>query len=266
MKKVKVTSFVLMCIVCLFVFNNSVEAYSLNTLYLLDSNRYMYTVDHTSGVPTLVGQNDLGVIDIAFAPDNTLYGVNWDQLMTIDPNTGLGTIVGTVGYNSTLICLAVGPTGEIFTSDITNGDIIKIDPLTGNGTIIGTIGGGLALSGDLAFDASGILYATLKGAGVNDYLATINTSTGAASLIGDTGFERVFGLSFRNGILYGATNGGDFLSINTSTGIGSLIGSTGLTSYGMATSSPVPEPGTFILLGSGLVGFAIIGYRRRKKA
>ena len=28
----------------------------------------------------------------------------------------------------------------------------------------------------------------------------------------------------------------------------------------------VPEPGTFLLLGSGLLGLGIIGYRRRKKA
>ena len=103
-----------------------------------------------------------------------------------------------------------------------------------------------------------------------DQLITINTTTGAATVVGSLGFSIVRGLAFdpNTSTLYGVDALADqLITINTTTGAGTAVGPlgfdapTGLTFT--AAASPVPEPSTFLLLGTGLVGLA--GYGRRKQ-
>ncbi len=76
-----------------------------------------------------------------------------------------------------------------------------------------------------------VLYGTTLGPGSpggTSSLYTINPTTGATTLIGDTGFA-INGLNYYNGTLYAvqAGFGGNLLTLNTTTGAGTVIGPTG---------------------------------------
>jgi hypothetical protein len=62
----------------------------------------LYTINQTSGTPTLVG--DTGVVvsgsvgGLTFAPDGTLYAAMNDSLYKLNPGTGAATLIGTIGF------------------------------------------------------------------------------------------------------------------------------------------------------------------------
>jgi hypothetical protein len=81
---------------------------------------------------------------------------------------------------------------------------------------------------------AGVLYAVSGAGNAASSLYTVNTTTGAATLIGATGFSHVTGLDFNplTGVLYGHVsdyfNGTtQLITIDTSTGAGTSIGTTG---------------------------------------
>ncbi|MEN6577315.1 MAG: hypothetical protein ABFD90_13305 [Phycisphaerales bacterium] len=75
-----------------------------DTLYALDQYGYnLYTVDTTSAAMTLVGSTgvaygDLGVGGLATTSDGTLYAAMNDNLYSLDPATGLATLIGPIGF------------------------------------------------------------------------------------------------------------------------------------------------------------------------
>lgn len=89
------------------------------------------------------------------------------------------------------------------------------------------------------------LYGVTGAGNATSSLYTIDTTTGAATLVGATGFSHVTGLSFdpTSGVLYGHVsdtfNSGDtqLITINPLTGAGTLIGTTGIQSPDMAFRS-----------------------------
>jgi hypothetical protein len=197
------------------------------TLYMVDSSGKLYTMDHDSGTTLEIGSTG-GATDIASDCKN-LYAVNWGVFKSIDPLTGVGTVIGSIGYSTN--ALAISPiNGKIYAAGGSN--FIEIDSETGNGTHIGNYGSGFSSSGDLAFDNTGTLYATVSG---GDKLVTVDVDTGVATLIGSIGFGGVYGISFKDGVLYGVTSSGEFLTINTTTAAGTLIGTNAKNQYGLTT-------------------------------
>lgn len=83
------------------------------TLYGLLSD--LYTIDKTTGVRTLIGPIGYQIAGAEFGPDGVLYGVElslgFERLITIDTETGAGTVIGTLndGENN----LDVGTVGSI---------------------------------------------------------------------------------------------------------------------------------------------------------
>jgi len=120
--------------------------------------------------------------------------------------------------------------------------LFTIDTSTGSGTFVGclvllNLGSVSAIELNLN---SGVLYGTgsyFDGQSESIALFTINTSTGAATIIGSTGLSisngNITDLSFRNSdnILFGHFQnrnvGGELHTINTSTGAATLVGATG---------------------------------------
>src|SRR4030088_258139 len=110
--------------------------------------------------------------------------------------------------------------------DDSSGIVGRVDVPTGNVTIVGNSGAPLT---DIAFDPSGNLF------GISfTNLYRINTTTGAATLIGPTGIPGGNALVFgTNGTLFAAGNTTtNLFSVNPSTGAGTVLGNDGFFSSG----------------------------------
>jgi hypothetical protein len=121
----------------------------------------LYSVDPASGAVTTIGPITNGpcIIDIAINAVGELYGVDIvnDMLVQIDPNTGAGTVVGSVGINANY---AQGmdleeETGVLYWAAYsTSGELRIIDTNTGASTPVGAFPGG-AETDCLAFETGG---------------------------------------------------------------------------------------------------------------
>lgn len=204
-----------------------------NTLYA-SANSDLWFIDTNSGTSTYVGPIGYQGTDIAFSGTN-LFGVSFSDFLSIDPTTGNGHVIGYTGYND-VNALTIAPDGNVYAATV-SGAFIRIDKTTGSGTLIGYYGPGLGSSGDIAFRDDGVLFASIKRSGYsNSWLAVVNLVNGTATPIGDIGFPDVWGLSFKDGELYGVTNGGDILKINTSTGVGTRLNISTANFWGLSTS------------------------------
>jgi hypothetical protein len=101
----------------------------------------------------------------------------------------------------------------------------------------------------------------------NSYLYTLNTTTGAATLVGDTGTVSIGALVTQGGTLYaGVESPLSIDTINTTTALGTLVSNeSGETStfWGLAPipAAATPEPGYWTLLALGIAGLILV--RRR---
>ena len=171
-----------------------------------------------------------------------LIGVSFTgQVVNIDTSTGAGTLIGASGLTETL-SIARDPSGTLFTADSGDDRLATIDPNTGLATLgpaitgLGTFNSGVS---GLAFSAGDVLFATAFNSVGNTNLYTINTASGAATLIGLVSSTNVTDIAFsQSGTLYAwdllSTNGG-LMTVNTSTGAGTLVQS-GLTGLPTITS------------------------------
>jgi hypothetical protein len=216
------------------------RAISPNTLYMnefVSSSSRLFKVNSANAVATLVGSTFTPkVTDVAFQ-GTTLYGVTFNSFLSINPNNAQTTTIGSLGFND-INALVVNPAnGKIYgAGSAVPGRFISINPTNGRGTFIGNFGTGLSSAGDLAFK-NGVLYATLKRTGfTNSWLAKIAIATGKATLVGDIGFADVWGLSLRNGVLFGATRTGQLITINPTTGRGTFVNRNGIQQAGLTTS------------------------------
>lgn len=105
------------------------------------------------------------------------------------------------------------------------GTLGKVDVATGNVALVGNMGTVLT---DIAFSPSGALYGVSFNA-----LYSVNTSSAAATLIGNLGVTGMNALVFNaDGTLYAAGLDSKLYTVNIGTGAASSLGSTGFTSGG----------------------------------
>lgn len=155
----------------------------------------LYRIDAAAGEAHFVAATGINYLDgIAFDENDVLYGVAWDP-----PDYTLLTIDTETGAVT-----PIGPTGDIMTG-------LAFDPA--DGQLYGSVGG---------FDP------------VNpDGIYRIDKTTGAATLLGATGFGRATpDLYFdADGNMYGIKGGGqspnNLIAIDKTTGAGSVVGSIG---------------------------------------
>ncbi len=125
----------------------------------------------------------------------TLFGTDAfnGNLITINPSTGVASLVGSLGVGP-IPSLAVDPeTGVIYAGGGGGSpQIYTVNPTTGAATLLGDTGLGFAAVGGLDFNnVGGTLYAAVNIAGAGgtgaDHLAIINKTTGAATVVGPFG-------------------------------------------------------------------------------
>lgn len=150
------------------------------------------------------------------AAAGTLTGVDLtntaiNQFIEIDTTTGAGTSVVTFSSRNNVGKIAFAPDGQLFATKRGSSDntLMTVDPATGDVTDIGNASGIVSL-GDLAFNSGGTLFSygavpSSEGGALN--LLTIDTATGAATLVGETGLGGMNGLAFSStGTLYGLSS------------------------------------------------------------
>jgi len=174
--------------------------------------------------------------DIAISPDGQLWGCTFDALYTIDPETADTTWAADL--DETLHGLTFISDGRM----VGAGDgVWIIDPVTGvvSDTLVSP--GEYSTSGDIVGLPDGLLYWTIWGSdyGEPDRLAVVDPDGGMA-VRGEVEVDRVFGLGFAYGDLYGFTDAGDWVEINADLGglrrQGPLPGNDG---WWGATTNPV---------------------------
>jgi hypothetical protein len=192
------------------------------------------------------------VTDIAIDKDGHMTGVTFVELLSIDVATAECKVIAPVSNGSSLNGLSwIRTEGgeEILAATGNNGTILRIDPATGTSTVIGNLAMDQRSSGDLVSVANYGTLITLRGDGPNaaisggsDLLARIDPVTGAATVIGPTGFKHVYGIGFWGNRVFGFTDTGEFILIDPKTGASKLVQQ--ITAFpfwgaGVSTSAPV---------------------------
>jgi len=162
----------------------------------------LLTFDPATGVgtagPTLSITDS--ITSIAFDPvtgvlyGNTTvgFGAGVDELYSIDPTTGVATLIGAIGYGN-VYALGFDQSGVLFGISDSTDELIRINTGTGSGTLVGSTG--LSLAFDLASrPEDGVMFVADSG---TLSLYTIDTTTGLTTAVGSYGSAtNVVGLAF----------------------------------------------------------------------
>jgi hypothetical protein len=197
------------------------------------SDSALYRVDLRTHKAVNEGLTGAQLTDITFL-GKTLYAIGFAGLYRLNAATGASQEIGPLGFNGANALVTQPKTGKLYGAD-QDGDFFTVNPANGQTNLIGNFGNGLGSAGDLTF-YNGKLYASVNVSGASkSFLAVVNVKTGAAKLIGNTGYANVWGLITGNGALYGATYGGSFVVISAATGKATVIWRAGIAAAGMAT-------------------------------
>lgn len=176
------------------------------TLYGAGSS--LATLSPQNGAATTLGQLPELLVSIAFAPDDTLYGVSngGRTLYRLDPATGRALasvpITGTTHpsgavFGGEINAIEVGPDGTLYGIGFS---LYTLNPATGVATKISTTNRAVSgqLYSSLDFGPDGILRAAtgVVDANASSDLYTVDIATGVGTLVGSSGF-RLGGLASR---------------------------------------------------------------------
>ncbi len=263
----------------------------------------LVTINPATGLVTPIGvytTPDGSMTDIAFDPNtHILYGIpsiGGASLYTIDPATAQATLVGSSGFTETNGGgLAISSSSIIYGTPLTP-NFGTYDATTGAFTNIAapTLPNGRGY-GALSFNGAVLYGLEVRNntTGAPPHLVTIDTTTSAVTDLGTTAADFLDGLAFKPSAAAGVpgdynSNGvvdeADYVLWRNSVGQSTLpnrgsgiTGPVGVADYnfwrshfantsgsgaGGLSNSPVPEPGTLLLLGVSLLG--ILSTRRAK--
>jgi hypothetical protein len=168
---------------------------------------------HFTNLAVMAGLAVLGSPAVYAGPgQGTLYGTDGASmnLVTVDPVTGLNLTSALTSVN--FQALAVNPADGVIFAGSAAGDVYTVTP-DGAATMLGAAGAGveaLAITG-MDFDDNGVLFAVLDMVddplllgSDGDTLATIDTLTGVATIVGPLGLDGFQAIAFApDGTLYG---------------------------------------------------------------
>ena len=185
-------------------------------LWVGDMNNNLGTVDAANGNVNVIGNMGTFMTDIAFDSLGNLYGISFLDLYSIDKNTASASLIGNFGGTS-LNSLTFDAAGNLYAA---NDSLYSINVATGTASLIGNGGDAYLSSGDLAF-IGGELFLTSDG--TPDTLFKLDTGTGVGTLVGDIGFNEVFGLATNNNVDLFGVDGTSVLSIDAITAVGTFL-------------------------------------------
>jgi hypothetical protein len=231
------------------------------TIVYAHSDAILYAVNPRTNALTQVGRfsfpsgdrNNHTMNDIAVDADGTLVGNTQDALYRIDTTSAACTLIAPlpdgnfVGLTYLPAGLIPGSTGEVLVGGVSSGVYWRIDATTGRATRLGQLRRGstnYVLSGDFVSIVGAGTFATVRASNASststDQLASVNPATGELTVLGSTGFDRIFGLAYYRNTLYGFTRDGEFISMNIRTGVGTLVSRPAPQFYGAGVTTIAP--------------------------
>jgi hypothetical protein len=223
---------------------SAVYAHTATSLYRVDPDTYVATKVGDFGLTGILEvMTDLGIDQ-----NGMLVGVSFSSVYSVDVNTGHATLLSSGSllqqFNglSFVPAAAVGQTGAdvLIGTNNANGSVYRVNPTTGVTSVIGSMGGAFTSSGDVvSVDGFGTVQ-TVPGAS-HDVLVRLADNTFTATPIGtNTGFDKIYGLGFWKGKVFGFTYTGQIITIDPTTGVGTQVASSGLSWNGAAVTTTAP--------------------------
>ncbi len=229
------------------------------------SGTMLYRVDTTTFVATPIGaftnlDSNQSVLDLAVDRDERMIGVTSSKIYEINETnaqmTQLAIYTGeSINSLSFVPANAGDPDGlEMLVAATRTGDVVRIDIANNTATpfVIGNygqhLGEDVVSSGDIVYVKGFGTVATVDVGttpGTLDSLARIDPANNwRATVLGSTGTDKIFGLAYWSGRLYGfadtgATTGA-FLRIDTQTGSGSLLQAGAVRWFGAGVTTIAP--------------------------
>ncbi|MDX2090748.1 MAG: hypothetical protein SFX73_23015 [Kofleriaceae bacterium] len=239
-----------------------VYAHSGGMLYRMDALTLAATpIGAMTGIlPPQGGQTPASLLDLAVDRDDNLVGISRYELYSLSKTTGAATLVKSLKASAqgfTSLSYVPGTSAsdpEMLVSANDQGDVFRIDPTTGDATKIGNYGtapGGAQIksSGDL-FGVTGFgVWATVDvGEEEMDYLARVDpTNNWKATLVGQsTGYDKIFGLGFWGGKIYGFVDngfdigGGKMIQIDETNGSAIELSTADIRWFGAGVTTKAP--------------------------
>lgn len=243
------------------------------------------------GAVATVGATGFTLTGIDFRPaTNELYGYDGDKLYKLNLTTGAATLAFDVGNATGNVGMDFNPTVDRIRIVSASGTNFRLNPLDGSTTVDGAY---TFAMGDVNFGRvpsfTAIAYTnsdTDPATGTTLYgidptlgqlirIATpngglINTvgSLGIGAITSITGFD-IITVNGINTAYFAAMSAGSVMSqlytVNLETGAASLVGNVGGGALEGLALTPVPEPGTWALMATGLIALGTVARRRRAK-
>lgn len=188
------------------------------------------------------------IIDIALDEHSTIWAVSDNTLYTVDKSTAECTKVSSGKYPNSLSFVPKGTLDQDEEALVGYGgskgdEYLRIDVSSGTTTVIGKLGNNLVSSGDIVSVKGGKTFLTVKGGSCSDQdcLVEINPETGKlVKNWGSIEHQKVFGLSFWGGNVYGFAEGGSLFEV--------VFGSSKI----VTTTIPIPQkPSGLSFWGAG---------------
>ena len=118
-----------------------------NVVFALDRHGRLATYNTDTRETISIGQNEERLVDLAMAPDRTLYAISSTSLYTVDTDTGAASRVGDTGRDD-LAALTFLADGSLVTMGEDSEDLFAVDLATGGLSSMGSTG--YEIAGDLA--------------------------------------------------------------------------------------------------------------------
>jgi hypothetical protein len=238
--------------------DSQVYGHSPSELYRIDTAN----LDVIDVGPFGAALGNQSMTDIAINKDGEMYGVSLSKVFSIDPDTGTATEIAPFDGSGNLTSLSFIPldpedptSDEILVTAGDAGNIYQVNLTTGGTTLLGNfgeyLGNQMVSSGDIVsvrgFGTVVTVDATADFADP-DFLATIDTTTWVATPVGtaSTGYNRVFGVGFWGGTIFGfvdngsAAGTGNLITIDPVTGVGAPVTQQSFRWYGAGVTTIAP--------------------------